>query len=172
MVVLTADLSPWIRIERTADSFEKSLPFRAPSQEDPAPPTPAVALKFDPPMPYMELSNAPWLQAVQQRIVASVPPTGYSIEQDGTWVSQEVANAAVQFFGSFPETFSIEPYLYCAPSGDLVAEFDGARNKLTCLVSPDSVTVYSYSSIDEKLTPRKLPRADWSAEQIGLLITQ
>ena len=171
MVELTADfLSPWIGIDRTAETATARVPSQAELHQVQMPSavmgTSPVGL--DQLLPFMEFANAPWLPAVQQRIFASVPPAGYEVDQDGTWVSQKVATAAVQFLSKFPDAFPIEPYLYCASSGDLVAEFQGTNNKLTCLISPDFVTAYSYR--EGELTPKRLPHHLWSAEQMKLLI--
>lgn len=167
MLTHTASISQWIGIERTAERFTPVFTSLIPNQNMPAPTTLTVA-EIEPSLPNAEVAEAPWFPAVQQRILTSVPPIGYAVVQDGTWISKEVAGAALQFLGSFSETFLVEPYLYCSPSGDLVAEFESTQNKLTCVIASDSATVYS--STDGRLTPRTIARTDWSPEQINLLV--
>jgi hypothetical protein len=82
---------------------------------------------------------APWLAIVERRIRDSVLPRERAAENDGRWLSQEVANSAIQFFQQASGVLPSEPFIYSSTSGDLVAEFKTIRGVLTSVVTQSKV---------------------------------
>jgi hypothetical protein len=173
MFEFTAELSPWIRVERTGEtSLDKLslIPFSK-LLHGPAPkPLQFSDIEFWPLASSPKYPDAQWLKSVEQRIVASVPPPGYEVENDGTWLSQSVANAAVDFLGKVADSFTNEPYLYSSPSGDLVAEFQESKGRLTCIISPDSATIFAM--IAEKPVTKTYSPVDWTMNRMKPLLDQ
>jgi hypothetical protein len=83
--------------------------------------------------------SANWLAAVERRIRDSVVPQEHAADNDGRWLSQEVANSAIQFFQQASGVLPSEPYIYSSTSGDLVAEFKTRYGVLTSVVTMSKV---------------------------------
>jgi hypothetical protein len=167
----TAVLSQWERLEETSGTYSERLASRAIASALGAltPPEKTTSV-FD----VNQLPGAPaypvaqWFDAVQQRIVASVPPAGYTLENDGTWIDQEIATTAVFFLGQIADAFATEPYLYSSPSGNsLVAEFSESGKKMTFDIFPEHVTAYSMK--EGQVIGTKYSLRDWSLERLNAL---
>lgn len=78
---------------------------------------------------------AAWLADVERRIRNSVVPTEHVLDNDGRWISLEVANSAIQFFRQASAVLPGEPFIYSSNSGDLVAEFKALHGLMTSVVT-------------------------------------
>ena len=87
--------------------------------------------------------DAEWLDAVEQRIFASLPVDGYELNDRSAWLQPSVGEAALKFFRMASLALPNEPYIYPSKRGDLVAEFAAPRGKMTCLISPEFVLVFA-----------------------------
>jgi len=76
-----------------------------------------------------------WLADVERRIRNSVVPTERVQENDGRWISMEVANSAIQFFRQASSLLPGEPFIYSSNAGDLVAEFKAGHGLMTSIVT-------------------------------------
>jgi hypothetical protein len=83
--------------------------------------------------------SAAWLGAIERRIRDSIVPAERAAENDGRWLSPEVANTAIQFFRQASGVLPGEPYIYSSGSGDLIAEFKTRHGLLTSVVTLDKV---------------------------------
>jgi hypothetical protein len=84
-----------------------------------------------------------WLDAVKRRIRDSIMPNGQEIENDGQWLTEEIACIAGTFFEEVSDLLPSEPFIYASAQGDLVAEFTPKFGSLTAIVSPKSVLLYA-----------------------------
>jgi hypothetical protein len=97
-----------------------------------------------------------WLAAIQSCIRNSVVPAERIMTNDGRWVSQEVADAASQFFQTTADLLPAEPILYASRKGDLVAEFNAEHGVMTSIISPSFVLLYAVvggSPIERRVFP-------------------
>jgi hypothetical protein len=78
---------------------------------------------------------AQWLGDVERRIRNSIVPAERAQENDGRWISLEVANSAIQFFRQASTVLPGEPFIYSSNSGDLVAEFKALHGLMTSVVT-------------------------------------
>jgi hypothetical protein len=78
---------------------------------------------------------AAWLQAVERRIRNSVLPLGHEHENDGRWLSSDIATTATAFFELASDVLPGEPHIYSSLGGDLVAEFSGPRGVMNAVIS-------------------------------------
>jgi hypothetical protein len=62
---------------------------------------------------------------------------------DGRWISQAVANSAVDFLQATADLLHEQPFIYSSNNGDLVAEFSANRGTLTAVASPSSVLLFA-----------------------------
>jgi hypothetical protein len=86
---------------------------------------------------------APWLGAVERRLNASIAITGSAEENDGTALNKDVVTAANAFFAATSSMLPSEPYLYGLPTGELVAEFEAQKGRMTIVISSDTATAMS-----------------------------
>ena len=84
-----------------------------------------------------------WLEAVKRRITDSTMPHDQVTENDGQWLTEEVANVASAFFEEASDLLPSEPFIYASSKGDLVAEFTPRFGSLTAIISPKSVLLYA-----------------------------
>jgi hypothetical protein len=84
-----------------------------------------------------------WLDAVKRRIRDSIMPNGQEIENNGQWLTEEIASVAGTFFEEVSDLLPSEPFIYASTQGDLVAEFTPKFGSLTAIVSPKSVLLYA-----------------------------
>jgi hypothetical protein len=108
--------------------------------------------------------DAEWLNVVEQRILASLPPEGYSVKGNTAWLQPDVASAALDFFKRTSTALPSEPYIYSSQAGDLVAEFPVSHGKMTCIVSTKFVLVFA--AVREEVVQKKLLRTPTSLESI------
>ena len=87
--------------------------------------------------------SATWFNAVQRRIQKSVAPLGQTIDDDGRWLSQDIADAASRFFKATSDVLPSEPFIYSSRKGDLVAEYLVAHGTMTNIVTQTSVIVFA-----------------------------
>jgi hypothetical protein len=78
---------------------------------------------------------ASWLASVERRIRNSIVPHGREVENDGRWLSYDIANAATSFFQTASDVLPSEPYIYSSLGGDLVAEFKAEHGTMTSVIS-------------------------------------
>jgi hypothetical protein len=129
--------------------------------------TPEVPKSKQPP----QLSyDAEWLSVVQQRIIASIPTNGYSVEGNTAWLQPEVAGAALEFFKRTSTALPGEPYLYSSQAGDLVAEFPVPCGKMTCIISPKVVLVCAVT--DGEVVQKKLMRNQHGPDTLRSVIQE
>jgi len=90
------------------------------------------------------LPNIPdWLDAVRHRIRDSIVPKGREADNNGQWLTEEIAGAACTFFEASSDLLPSEPFIYSSRQGDLVAEFASTAGSLTAIVSSKSVLLYA-----------------------------
>lgn len=63
--------------------------------------------------------------------------------QEGRWLTQAVADAAISFFRTTADLLPGEPHIYSSRQGDLVAEFRVPGGELTSIISPEFVLLFS-----------------------------
>ena len=92
-----------------------------------------------------QIEQAPnWYGVVQRRLKNSIMPFGMNEENDGSWLSYEIASRAQTFFEMFSSALPSEPYIYSSNAGDLVAEFSlKDKGSLTAVISNDIVTLFA-----------------------------
>jgi hypothetical protein len=115
-----------------------------------------------------------WVEDVQQSIQSSVARSSAYTVGEGRWLSQDVANAASDFFGVSGDLLPSEPYIYSSRKGDFVAEFRAKNGKLTSIVSPEFVLLFAVVSgsapVERKVTDARTVR-DEVRRMIDLLTT-
>ena len=84
---------------------------------------------------------ADWLGAVQDRIHQSIVPRGK--ENDGRWLSEEIAAAGSVFFELTSDILPGEPYLYSSKRGDLVAEFETEHGVMTGIITQEVAVLFA-----------------------------
>jgi hypothetical protein len=85
-----------------------------------------------------------WLSTVQQRIASSVVPIGITEGQNnGRWITQDIADAGAEFFQATSDLLPGEPFIYSSQGGDLVAEFESSAGTLTAIVSRQFVILFA-----------------------------
>lgn len=94
---------------------------------------------------------AGWIGTIERRIEQSVPdPSVSNIDVEEGWLNPAIATYALWFFNATSDVLpSIEPYLYTATNGDLVAEFAGRRGKLTNVIGKGVVN--SFAVVDGQM---------------------
>jgi hypothetical protein len=108
-----------------------------------------------------------WLETIQERVRNSIMPIGDEAENDGRWLTQDIADAALEFFQTTSDLLPIEPYIYSSKKGDLVAEFEDKHGNMTCIVSPEFTLLFAVIdgvSIEKRLFPTKNSLGDLRAE--------
>lgn len=108
----------------------------------------------------IRLSNPPiadWLAAVRRRINDSILPHDFVGDNDGRWLTEDVARAAVAYFEETSDLLPAEPYIYSSRRGDLVAEFTADHGTLTSIVTPTYVLLFAV--IDGAPIEKRLPLA-------------
>jgi hypothetical protein len=169
MFEATAELSPWIKLDRTSLSrFENQ---GVANFGGGAPTTAALtdsASAFESGEQYYSsgLSEAQWLHVIRQKIAASTLPPGYESEEAGTWLTQQVAAAALTLIERSSSVFPSAPYLYSGATGDLVAEFEEGSSRTTFIISADSVAAFSVA--EGKPIFKRRPLRFWSANQLRI----
>jgi hypothetical protein len=167
MIAATAELAPWIRLEKTSRTHfehEETAGSETKNQLARMQIDSPSALEFGPLAPGSVLPGAQWFQAIQQKIAASTIPPGYEPEDPGSWLSQQVAAAALTFLSKSSYEFALAPYLYGSPSGELIAEFGEGEAKSTFIISPDSVTAFSV--VKGKPIFKKRLLREWSSSRL------
>jgi hypothetical protein len=165
----TAEFSPWIRFDKTSQTHfenEAAAEIETNAEALTAQTNPESAFELGWQADRLEMPVAQWFRAVQQKIAASTVPSGYVPEDAGSWLSQQVAAAALTFLAKSSYEFELAPYLYRSPSGELVAEFEEGQGRTTFIISPDSVTAFSV--IEGKPVFKKRPLRHWSTNQLRI----
>jgi hypothetical protein len=85
---------------------------------------------------------AQWLTSVQERVYRSIMPIR-QIENDGRWLSYDIAQTASNFFQVTSDVLPGEPYVYASEDGDLIAEFSAKHGTLTSIVTPTFVILFA-----------------------------
>ncbi len=87
--------------------------------------------------------TATWFNIVERRIRQSVLPVDQRAENDGRWLTQDIADSASAFFKTTSDVLPAEPFIYSSRNGDLVAEFSAPHGTLTNIVSQTSVVAFA-----------------------------
>jgi len=114
-----------------------------------------------------------WLSAIQRGIRKSVIPIDPTVENDGRWLNQNVADAASDFFSRTADLLPCEPIIYSSQKGDLVSEFNTGQDTLTIIVSPTLVLLFAVVNgepVEKRITQASKMRREIE-EIIGLLNT-
>jgi hypothetical protein len=91
---------------------------------------------------------ASWLATVERRIRNSVLPEGKENENDGRWLTYDIANIATAFFQVASDVLPGEPYIYSSRAGELVAEFKAEHGTMTSIISKN--LLISLAVIDDE----------------------
>jgi len=86
-----------------------------------------------------------WLYEVQKRINGSIVPQGYEGENDGRWLSQDIADSANGFFDIASDVLPSEPHIYSSRKGDLVAEYEASHGTMTNIISKTQLVMFVVS---------------------------
>ena len=84
-----------------------------------------------------------WMENKLTAIRKSVAPSPQAAIGDGRWLSQNVVNAATDFFRLAGDVLPGEPFIYSSREGDLVAEFEGKHGTMTSIVSSTFVLLFA-----------------------------
>jgi hypothetical protein len=97
-----------------------------------------------------------WLDRVQKSIQKSVVFDIRGVQNDGSWVTQGVANAATDFLSEAADFLPGEPILYSSRDGSLVAEFPFSGGTLTSVVSTEHIVLFA--SVGAEIFETKIDR--------------
>jgi hypothetical protein len=84
-----------------------------------------------------------WLATVQERLQTSIVPKNCESENDGRWLTEDVAASASTFFEMTSDVLPSEPSIYSSQNGDLVAEFDSNHGTMTGIIAKDFVVLFA-----------------------------
>ncbi|MGO4879476.1 MAG: hypothetical protein ACLP59_01480 [Bryobacteraceae bacterium] len=84
-----------------------------------------------------------WLTDVRKRLELSILPKGLEAENNGQWLSEDIAAEAVSFFDKTSDLLPSEPYMYSSLMGDLVAEFRTTGGQMTGIIARDYVMLFA-----------------------------
>jgi hypothetical protein len=101
---------------------------------------------------------APWLPDVFRRIRDSVVPDGRQFDNEGQWLTSEIAIAATAFFQLTSDVLPGEPHIYSSLRGDLVAEFGGPHGVMNAVISP--TRFIALVVVGDKATEKRI---DWNS---------
>jgi hypothetical protein len=107
---------------------------------------------------------APWLPDVSRRIRDSVVPDGHQFENDGQWLTPEIAIAATAFFQLTSDVLPSEPHIYSSLGGDLVAEFSGPHGVMNAVISP--TRFIALAVVDDEPIEKRI---DWNSVKVDTL---
>jgi hypothetical protein len=62
-------------------------------------------------------------------------PPGQEHENEGQWLTSDIASAATAFFQLASDVLPSEPHIYSSATGDLVAEFRAPRGVMNAVIS-------------------------------------
>jgi hypothetical protein len=165
----TAELPSWLKLDKTSRTqFETIKEMEnAPEEQNQNQETmSALSPDFYLQKQGMEIDGSHWFRAIQQKIAVSTIPSGYEVEEDGSWIRQNVAATALIFLAKSSNEFFATPYLYSSPSGDLVAEFEENDIKSTFIISADNIT--AFAMVGGKPIFKIKPALFWSPNQIKI----
>jgi len=100
-----------------------------------------------------------WLQNIERRIRNSVVPVGKEHENDGRWLSSEMATAATAFFQLASDVLPGEPHIYSSLSGELIAESKTRHGVMNAVISPRTFVALPVIDGD----PQETTRIEWTA---------
>jgi len=83
-----------------------------------------------------------WLGAVQRIVQNSIGGEKELDRNDGRWLTEEAASAAMKFFEFAADALPGEPFIYKSISGDLVSEFKTKYGMLTGVISGTQLMLY------------------------------
>ena len=86
-----------------------------------------------------------WLEATQAVIRSSSAVGFVAPTESDRWLTEDVANAASDFFAETADLLPGEPHVYKSTEGDLVADFVTPNGKLTSIISPVFVLLFASS---------------------------
>jgi hypothetical protein len=150
----------------STSSWHAPRPAMEPSPTAPEPPvvqlaTAASGVSYAPEL-LAPLIEPTWLGRLERRIRDSVRRGGQEGENDGRWISQGVADAAIEVLRVAADLLPAEPFIYASKKGDLVFEASGARGPLTLIVSPAFALFFAV--VDEQPESRRVDLTiGWSA---------
>jgi hypothetical protein len=84
-----------------------------------------------------------WLSTVQERLQQSIVPKNCQSENDGRWLTEDMAASASAFFEMTSDVLPSEPSIYSSQDGDLVAEFDSNHGTMTGIIAKNFVVLFA-----------------------------
>ncbi len=108
-----------------------------------------------------------WLQVTKQRIRESITSIDRADINDGRWLTQDIADAALDFFAKTADLLPNEPSMYSSRKGDLVAEFKAEKGHLTSIVTPTCVVLYAV--VDGEPIEKRISEATELRKEVGKL---
>jgi hypothetical protein len=87
--------------------------------------------------------SSQWLAAVQERVQNSIVPKDCESENDGRWLTEDIATSASAFFEMASDVLPNEPYIYSSQDGDLVAEFGATHGTMTGIIAKNHVVLFA-----------------------------
>ena len=87
-----------------------------------------------------------WLALVERRINDSIMPSSAKDTPSEEWLSPEAGGAALSFFRNACDLLPGEPHIYGTGDGDLIAEFETSRARLTSIVARNCTILFGYRS--------------------------
>lgn len=87
--------------------------------------------------------SSQWLAAVQERVQNSIVPKDCESENDGRWLTEDIAASASAFFEMTSDLLPSEPYIYSSQNGDFVAEFDANHGTMTGIITKSFVVLFA-----------------------------
>ncbi len=82
-----------------------------------------------------------WLADVENRIQNSI---GQDTAPSSEWLTPDAGKAALHFLQYAGDLLPCEPHIYGTREGNLVAEFETQRLRMTVIVTPDGTTLFGY----------------------------
>jgi hypothetical protein len=97
---------------------------------------------------------AAWLPRVEKRLRDSTLSDNVDAQDDGSWLTGDIATAAERFFQATSDLLPGEPYMYSSTKGDLVADFKFNAGSMTSIIGSDFV--FSSVAIDGRIAQQRL----------------
>lgn len=85
-----------------------------------------------------------WLADVENRIRNSIAPEPHIDLASREWLDRGAALAAISFFRDSSDLFPSEPHIYGTSDGDLVAEFETEKLRVTTIIASRGTTLFGY----------------------------
>lgn len=139
----------------SADVIERYVRFTRPAahQDD---------ITFDAGVRVPSPKRPAWFSTMITEIQSSVSHAYQA--NDGRWLTQSVADAATDFFGTTADLLPGQPHIYSSIDGDLVAEFRTPKGTLTGIISPTFTLLFAV--VDGVTSERKIVETRRTREEV------